>query len=399
MSSSVTELFMEVDRWATPILKQTLEFYLSQGEKLLGLELDPKEYKKQAAFCIKAAKKELEFAKRLALFKDSMGEVWGKAKTLIDCILRGCTFKLGNYFIEKLPELTKGLSVAFSARRSEIALEILEQLAELSGEVGKEELSKSEINKVIKKLGCVPESGESVKILEEGKVQRAEILGADAGEDVLHLAIEGGIEKTIPRGSKIIKPRKLPKIGEFCAIAEGSQTGTTGFVENFDSGIATVRCMPIGDTIEIELRKLDKISATEAAATESFLRVLERAQTAEDALSKMTEESPPQTELAIPAIAKTEDLETIPVPAQDSSPNLLTIDSIVKVSENYSGTPEFKGKTAKLLGVYNDGSLCHLEFDREIETAAGFRSTAKIATQWLSLEAESNRKVLAEVGF
>ena len=401
MPVSVAELFLDIERWGTPILSQTLNFYIEKGEKLLALEMEPREYAKECKHCIKAVKKELEFARRIALFKDSMGDLWKKARSAIDSVLNGCTFKLGLFFIEKLPDLTKGLGGEFAGRRSEIALEILEKLAELSGEVGKKELSKAEINRTIKRFGYAPDSGESVKVLEEGKVCRAEVIEADAEDDCFHIKIEGGLEKKVVRGGQIFKPRKLPKTGDFCSIAEGPQANTAGFVESCDRGIATVRCLPLGDSIEIELIELDKISHGEAGATDAFLKLLERAQTAEGLLSEMVvQETQDPTE--IPSLPPKSDGGWLQdVRALDSARSEEPIGTefapgdLVKISPDYNGTQQFRGLTASFVEKYGNG-MCQIEFDRPIEIPNGNpRQKTKIDGKWLSLE---SRK-LAGVGF
>jgi|GEM_PF-5705852 len=289
MSDSST-ILSEVNELAAPFLQQMLDRYIDIGQRAEDIGLKSKEFKQEAQFHLKAASKEVTFAKRLYNWVTNLGKVWAGVKPKLDAILAHCTIDLGLKLIRLLPDLTKNLSSEFLDRASEICSQIIDEIHDLVGQLGKVELSTAEISRIIKRASTVPDCGTTVKFSGDGgKVVVAEILSCDADNDKIHVKEIGGFEKIFSRGDKLLKIVPQPQVEDFCLIQGGSFTGDVGVLESCENGLATVRLLTNGEQKEIKLSLLARITAKQAEAGVAFIEMVERCKKAESEMALMVE--------------------------------------------------------------------------------------------------------------
>lgn len=287
--SDATAILSEVTELAAPFLRQMLDHYLSIGQCAEDVDLKSKGFKAEAVHHLKAVTKEVAFANRLYRWTMTLGKYWDEAiLPKLHSILKVCTIDLGLKLIRSLPGLTKKLSSDFISRAPEITSEIVDEIYELVGMTGRVELSTSEINRIIKKFSVVPDSGETVKFSgDDGKVVVATVISCDAENDKISIKEFDGFEKTISRGEKLLKLIPQPQTEDFCLVQGGSYRSQVGILEFCDSGLATVRLLPSGDSKQIELNLLAKISAKKADAAMALLGAIERCEKAESASANL----------------------------------------------------------------------------------------------------------------
>ena len=291
--SDSTAILIEVTELASPFLRQILDQYLSIGQVAADVGLKSREFKAEAKHHLKAAAKEVVFAKKLYDWTMMLGKYWAESiQPKLNLVLKHCTIDLGLKFIRSLPDLTKRLSVNFLDRAPEICAEIIDEIYELVGRVGRVELSTSEVSRIIKRWSTVPNSGQTVKFSgDDGKIVVAAVLTCDEDSDKIIVKEFDGLEKTLERGEKLLKLVPQPQVEDFCLIQGGSYRSQVGILEHCDSGVATVRLLPGGDSKQIELNLLARISAKKADAAVALFEMIERCERAESVIAHTEEES------------------------------------------------------------------------------------------------------------